>query len=91
MCELKREAEESGSSRTETKIIGRNGREGERGKKMTQGHTATRHREEAEHVGKVQYVLVIAKKVGMHTAAALTMIDEETVVKHSDRNSHQRA
>lgn len=59
MYEFKREAEESRSSRTETKIVGRNGGERERGKKMTQGHTETRHREEAEYVGKVQYVPVI--------------------------------
>lgn len=68
-------------------IAGRNGRKRERGKKTTQGHTETRHREVAEHVGTVQYVVVVDKRVGMHTAAVL-MLEEETVVAHSNRNSH---
>lgn len=70
-----------------TEIEGRNGRKGERGKKTTQGHTETRHRKVAEHVGTVQYVVVVDKRVGTHTAA-VPMLEGETVVAHSHRNSH---
>ncbi len=64
-------------------IVGRNEEKRERGEKTTQGHTETQR----EHVGTVQYAAVIDKRLGMHTAAVL-MLEEETDVEHSDRNSH---
>lgn len=68
-----------------TEFLGRNSRKKRRrGKKTTQGHTETRHREVAEHVGTVQYVAVIDKRMGMNTAA-VPVLEEETDVEHSNR------
>lgn len=59
------EQKQQNRDRQMTKIVGGKRRKRERGKETTQGHTETRHREVAEHVGTVQYVFVKDKRVGM--------------------------
>lgn len=81
---------EQNRDRRMTDIVGRNRRERERRKKRRYKVIQRPHTEVAEHVGTVQYAVVIDKKVGLHTAAVL-MLEEETVVEHSNRNSHRRS
>ena len=51
---------------------------------MTQSHTETRHREVAEHIGTVQYVVLADKRQGMHPVAGF-MSEEDTALVHSNK------
>lgn len=51
---------------------------------MTQGHMEARHREAAAHEGALQYVVDNENVDKSGNAAAVLMLEEETVVAHSN-------